>query len=305
MSTDFDDTKWYSYTSSTQTMRTWARRLSALDEIPQVFQSAFPPFGECFPYTLLIPEDRVSIFEKRNKQLICVFGDRFVHLEALRNEIKTFSAMFADVLYVEMGKILLHSWMKIVTLTGTRSIRFNTTNDYLFLPIIETIREGMIDSRLPDELILEEDKQALSQFDHLTDVNIKFRNYGRRGVRPGDAVMGIVYQPKRTLQEVRLFNKIIYRRYATDHLSILTKQELILINEEKRIRTDTENPYGGVFTYIPRRQMKEVSFRLDQENKLCIMEISLPGNTRISLEFSTGNDGLNLLRDCLEPTADS
>jgi hypothetical protein len=85
MPTKFDDTKWYSYTSSTQTMRTWPRRLKSYEEIPHEFRPAFPKYKGHFPYTLFIPEDRFSLFRKRNKKVICVYEDHFVFLESVHN----------------------------------------------------------------------------------------------------------------------------------------------------------------------------------------------------------------------------
>lgn len=299
MTTNFEDTKWYSYMSSSQTMRIWVRRLRSFEETPQEFQPAFPEYEDHFPYTLLIPEDRFSLFRKRNKMILCMYEDRFVLLEALRNGIRTFSNRFADVLYLERGKILLYSWLKIVTLSDTLLIRFNTTNEYLFDPVIEEIRQGMSNSH-PNDGALGEDEQELSKFDYLRTVNFKYMNYGRKSIRPGDSVIGTVYQPERCIQEFKLFNRTLFRRYATDHLSVLTEKELILIKEDKRVKTDKDSKYGGVFTYIPRRQIHNVSFVPSPGNSHCTMEITLPGNTRLAAEFSSANEELELLQRSLE-----
>ena len=301
MSVNFDDTKWYSYTSSTQTMRTWTRRLESFEEIPPEFQPAFPAYRDHFPYTLFIPEDRRTLFLKRNKKIICVYEDHFVLLEILRNEIKTFSNKFTDVLYLERGKILLHSWLKIVTRSGPLSLRFNTTNDYLFKPVIDKMRQGMSDAHANDVASGEDpaDQAELFKFDYLNRVNFKYMNYGKMSIRPDDPVIGIVYQPERCIKEFSIFNKTLFRRYSTDHLSILTEKELILIKENKRIKSDKEKMYGGVFTHIPRRQIHEVSFIANQENAQCVMEIILPENTRLVSEFSLANKDLELLQDLL------
>jgi hypothetical protein len=298
MSKNFEDTKWYSYTSSTETTRTWARRLRSYEEIPHEFQPAFPKDEDHFPYTLLIPEDRLSLFRKRNKKTLCVYEDRFLLLEALRNEIQTSSNMFTDVLYLERGKILLYSWLKIVTPSDTLMIRFNTTNEYLFDPVLEQVRQGMSNSH-PHDAALNGNEQELSKFDYLIKVNFKYMNYGRKSIRPDDPVIGIVYEPERCIQEFRLFNRTLFRRYATDHLSILTEKELILIKEDKRVRIDKESKHGGVFTYIPRRQIRDVSFISDPRNSHCTMEITLSENTRLASEFSSANEELELLQSFL------
>ena len=221
MSTRFDDTKWYSYTSSTQTMKTWTRHLKSFEEVPEEFQPAFPEYKDHFPYTLFIPEDRRTFFvKKRNKKIICLYDDHFVFLEIPHNEVKTSTHNFTDVLYLERGKILLYSWLRIITLSGTLYIRFNTTNDYLFRPVIEKIRQGM--SHAPRGVAsseVEKDKRELSKFDYLIRVNYKYMNYGKDSIRPGDPVIGIVYQPERCVQEFKLFNKTLFKRYAIKNIS--------------------------------------------------------------------------------------
>jgi hypothetical protein len=302
MSRNFNDTKWYSYTSSTETKRTWAKCIKSYEEIPKEFLPAFPEYKDQFPNTVFIPEDRFSLFHKRNKKIICVYEDHFVLLENLRNEFKTFAIKFSDVLYLERGRILLKSWLKIITLSGIHFIRFNTTNDYLFVPVIEKIRQGMCGSPTNDAVFGEdkEDTQELSEFDYLKTVNFKYMNYGRKSIRPDDIVIGIVYQPGRCIQEINFLNKTLFRRNTTDHLTILTEEELILIKEGNRIKTDKEINYGGVITYIPRCQIHDISFISNPENSHIIMEISLPENNRLSSEFSFTNEELKQMRNILE-----
>ncbi len=133
MHTDMADTKWYSYTSSTQTTKSWVRRVTSFEEVPPAFHSAFPAEQAPFPYTLFLPEEQVLLSETRNRQIVCVYEDHLVHVELVGNETKTTVAKFADVLYLEQGKILLHSWLKIVTEFETLWIKFNTVNDILFV----------------------------------------------------------------------------------------------------------------------------------------------------------------------------
>jgi hypothetical protein len=113
-------------------------------------------------------------------------------------------------------------------------------------------------------------------------------------------VIGIVYQPGRCIQEINFLNKTLFRRNTTDHLSILTEEELILIKERNRIKTDKEINYGGVFTYIPRCQIHDISFITNPENSHIIMEITLPENNHLSSEFSFTNEQLKQMRNILE-----
>jgi len=300
MSTKFEDTKWYSYTSSTETMRTWVRKINSYEELPQEFQPAFPKNTDPFPYTLFIPEDRYSLFLQRSKKVLCIYDGQIVLLEIERRKVKKITSPISEVLCLERGKILLHSWLTIQTLSGTISVKFNTTNDRLFEPVIEEIRQGMANLR-PDDATLGEKEQELAKFDYLSSVNYKYMNYGRQSIRPGDTVVGIAYQPERCIQEYRLFNKTLFRRYTTSHLSILTEKELILIKENKQIKTAKEGLYGGVFTYIAHHRIQDISFVANPENTQGTMEIALPGNLRFRSEFSLDNEDLQVFQQkCYE-----
>ena len=285
------DTKWYSYTSSTETMKTWAEQIKSYEEIPEEFQVAFPQYKGSFPYTLYIPEDRYTLFLQRNKKIMCLYDGQIVLLEAGRKKIEKFTSPISEVLYLERGKILLHSWLTIQTLSGTVSVKFNTTNDALFEPVVEEIRRGMGDLHFLD-LSLGENDHELSKLDYLSALNYKYMNYGRKSIGPGDTVVAIAYQPERCIQEYTLFNKTLFRRHTTSHLSILTERELILIKENKQIKTDKEALYGGVFSYIPRHRIQDISFVPNSENTLSTMEIILPDSLRFSSEFSLDNEDL-------------
>ncbi len=61
-----------------------ARVISSLQDVPAEFQPAFPVSETTFPYTVYVPADRLSLFQKRNAMLLCLCADRLVVLEALR-----------------------------------------------------------------------------------------------------------------------------------------------------------------------------------------------------------------------------
>jgi len=284
-------TRWYAYMSSTETMRTWVEPIKSYEEIPQEFQAAFPKYKGEFPYTLFIPEDKYTLFLQRNKKIMCIVDDQIVLLEIERNKVNKFASPLSEVLYLEQGKILLYSWLTITTLSGSISVKFNTTNDVLFEPLINQIRQGV--GSLPFlEMALGEDEQELAKFDYLSTVNYKYMNYGRKSIRPGDTIVAMIHEPERCIQEYTLFNKTLFRRYTTSHLSILTEKELILIKQNKQIKTDKEDLHGGVFTYIPRHRIQNISFSPKSENTQTAMQIALPADICLSSEFSLDNEEL-------------
>lgn len=291
MSTKFVGSKWFSSMPLTETMRTWVRPLNSYADIPPEFRTAFPKYKGPFPYTLFIPEDKYTLFLHRNKKIMAVYDGQIVLLEAGRNKIEKISSPFSEVLYLERGKILLYSWLTIQTLAGVISIKFNTVSEELFEPVIAEIRQGMGISPAAEAAPHEHEREA-AKFDYLAKVDYQYMNYGRNSLRSGDTVIGILHQPERCVQKYTLFNKTLFRRYTTSHLSILTQQELILIKQNKKIKTDKEALYGGVFTYIPRRRIQDISFSPNPEQTQRIMEITLPGNLRLRSEFSLDNKEL-------------
>ena len=222
---------------------------------------------------------------------MCLVDGQIVLLEIERDNVNRFASPIADVLYIERGKELLYSWVNIQTLSGAISIKFNTANDHLFDPAIEQIRQGMSDVPFLD-MAWGKNEQESAKFDYLSNVNYKYMNYGRKSIRSGDTVAAVAYEPERCIQEFTLFNKTLFRRYNTSHLSILTAKEFILIKENKQIKTDKESMHGGVFTYIPRHRIQGISFNPNAENTQAIMEITLPDNVYFTSEFSLDNEEL-------------
>lgn len=276
------DTTWYSYTSSTQTMRSWTRILTSLDEVPETFRASFPP-NAAFPYAILLPEDRLSFLQKRREKLLCMYDDQIVIMESGRDQVNMTPYKMQDILYLEHGRELLHSWVKIVSASGSSTVSFNTVTIRHFEPIFEKIRPKAITT------VKEKDCGA---FDYLSAVNYKFMNLGRQSVRAGEHVIETVYQPDRCVRTVTLFHKILLRQYATGHLSILTENELIVIRQTARMKTGEQNIYGGIFLYIPLRQIQDLSFSDDEKKSLRVMTVSLADRVKLHSEFARDNKGL-------------
>jgi len=287
MTTNFNDTKWHTYTSSTETMRTWAKQIESYGDVPDEFQSAFTESTEPFLYTIFLPENRQSK-HKEGSKLICLYEDRFALFTFEQGELQTISSTFADVIYLERGKVLLNSWLTIKTLSGTASLPFNTTNNHLFQPIIDSIREGMVQHTANEG----DDVPDLPAFDYLDKINFKYMNYGRGSVRDGDKVIDVTYQPEQDIQAINFFGKTVYRRYKTSHLTVLTAQELILIREHQPVRNNFDPTNGGVFIYIPRCKIDGISFVSEQADTLSTMIINLPKYGRLAVGYGVDVDGL-------------
>ncbi len=302
MTKNYNETHWFSQTSSTQTMRTWARRIHNHEEIPDNFYAAFPEVEEAFPYTIYIPADKRSRYHQRDAKIIILLKESFILLEDLAGSIQTHTSKFTNVISLEHGIILLNSWLKIETLSGRFEVRFNTTNDHLLAPIINTIRQKMIQPAWQTTApgTINQEKPNLSQLDFLESINFKFRNYGKRSIQDDDAVLAVVYQAERPLQDIRLFRKTLFKRYKTDFLIILTREELIFIKEDKQIRTNFDPNHGGVFTYIPQHQIQDITFTPQPENNITLMQVTLPNDHQLVSELSADTPQLQQLQEQLQ-----
>ncbi|GAK60232.1 hypothetical protein U27_00123 [Candidatus Vecturithrix granuli] len=296
MASTASETKWYSSTSSTQTMRTWSEVISSFQDVPAEFQPAFPGSETTFPYTVYVPADRLSFLQKRNAMLLCLCADRLVVLEALRDRVKTAVYPWQEILYLEQGRILLYSWLKVCSRSGASTATFNTVNVHQFEPIISTIRQTTTGSQSENGQ-KEQSLRELAKFDYLSTLNFKFMNFGRQSIQPGDTVVNIAYQPDRCLKTFTLFHKTLFSQYATGHLTILTGKELILITESKRTKMTHEPLYGGVFTYIPLQRIQKIAFYRDAEDSPCLMNISLSDAMHIEVEFARDNPDAEALKN--------
>jgi hypothetical protein len=288
MTAELIKTEWFSYkTSVPPSMRMWARRLTSYEEVPSGFLDAFPESTDKFPYTVLIPEEQLSPFHKKqNAMLLCLDHDKLVILESVRGKAVATSYPLHTTMYLEHGRVLLKSWLKISSSWHSTIIRFNTVSEQVFGPIIEAIRPASSYAE-PEQLRLAKHQQELSRLGYLWKTDFKLFNLSKQSIKPGETILETVYQPEIHIPALTLFRKAVLSKYLTKHLAILTDKELILVQESKRTKTLKELLYGGVFTYIPRSQIKSVSFERHTGKTDYAMNITLADNTRLRSEFLT------------------
>ena len=291
MSAHVHETAWYSYMSSTQTMRSWARIIESYEDVPEQFRLDFPDYSGEFPYTVLVPEDKLSLWGKRNGRMLILLDERLVMLETVKKRIYSVTCPFREILRLEYGKILLHSWLTLETPDNSLHVTFNSTNSQCFEPIIERIRQGEHDAVETDDIQKQNGvyQKQLAAFLPLMRANYKYMNYGQQSIRSGDSVLKIVYQPERCLRTVRFLKKVLFRQYASNHLSILTERELILIGESRRRKSSKKNLYGAVFRYIPLQHISSISLVPATDNTHKTLEVILLGGLRQTLDFASDN----------------
>ena len=261
-----------------QTRLSWAKPIESYAAVPKVYQDFFEPFlaaGREFPYTIQGPSYE-GFFYRSTEKLICDFGSDIFILDRNGNTYTARGYPVDKISYVEIRSVLLDSYIKIsgVTTQGLRassSIRFNTVTDYLFTPIVERIRLFAIGT----EGTTQEPESGL--FDHLTNINYKFMNYGRRSLLGGEKFIHSILQPEIRTPILKFLSRTLYRTIFPTHMSILTDHELIMIREEAR-RSGNDR-YGGIWDFIPLKKIDSLS--LDEKGSdLLLLSIQLPENER-------------------------
>jgi hypothetical protein len=278
-------------TAAEQTKRSWAKEISSHDELPEVYRASFDALigqTDGFPYTVLTPSYAGFLTRAREK-LVCRQDGKIVVLEQVRGDIITTYYPIETISYVEVGDVLLQSWVKIRGQTGdgvltTSEFKFNTVTDHLFTPIVETVRPAAASSAAINE------EGQRSRFNHLRELNLKLMNYAKRSVMPGSEILHFVLQPEIRGEVLRLLGHSFFRTRCTPHLSILTDRELILIQDGASKRPGRGIRYGGVWHYIPLDKITSIS-AAGTEKDLLTMSIHLAGDDRIESLFSVSNRG--------------
>ncbi len=269
-----------------KTMRTWARIVGSSQEIPDYYKDIFqtlPINGGGFPYTVLTPSQQ-GFFHRGKPKLLCVPDHEVYIIEESKGEVICTCFPIEDINYIEVGSILLRSWIRIngITANGLKSsmLTFNSVTLKYFTPIIEKIRNNPNNSASID-LDTERNK-----FNYLNKLNYKFMNFARRSIMPGEEVICTVLQPEVQVELFNVMKKSFYRTVSPAHINILTDSELILIKDEWQ--RFTKNKYGGIWNYIPRRKITSLSLAEHTDNTLTL-SIGLPENDMICSVFSISN----------------
>ena len=272
-----------------QTRLSWARKVRSYDETPEVFRDALRMLvgaASPFPHVVLTPT--FDGFRRReNEKLVFSFESKVYILERTKNQVTTTGYAPKDIHLVEVGEILLDSWIRISGMTTSRIstsslFRFNSVTGYLFAPIIQQMRAAA-QSTAEGDLDAERAK-----FDYLEKLDYKFMNYGRRSILPGERVLSTILQPD-IYAEMPAFLARFARLVSPAHLSILTDQELITIKDDAAMRRFDKNVrYGGIWNYIPLNKITGASLA-EKNARLLVLSIRLRENEYVDSSFAVSN----------------
>jgi len=230
---------------SQNTMSQWPIQVKRPEQIPDSFSEALDvEFGPAWPYTVFIPPTKWDAAGKRPK-VFSMVEDGIMYFEDMKTEVKRVFYPFDGILYIEIGRMLLSSWMTIHGMVNGQyrqsTISYNTVRDDLFDPIIQTIRERISSS----EMLLE--GQNGERLNDLKQLDMKFLNYTKNALLPGERIINIIYQPSVQEANQQSFTDLPEHTHAV----VLTDNELILIKEDNHKYKNIHSNYGVVKDFIP------------------------------------------------------
>jgi hypothetical protein len=268
-------------TGARQTMASWSKAIESYDALPNAYKSFLKPYAgdtKNFPYTILTPSQEKFLHKTAEK--LTYDSDDAIHiLERTGNRVVAKSYPYKNIQSVEVGNILLSSWITVSGLTsegvaGSSTIDFNAaTGERLFAVFLKRMRPTPCDA---GEAAFEIEK---SKFDYLAELNFKFMNYGRSSLVRGENVSQVILQPEIREPAWKFAGWTLYRALSTAHLAILTDKELILIRDDERVKEIKGARYGGVWQYIPLSSIRSVNLANLSDDLLTLAITQSSGNT--------------------------
>ena len=182
-------------TGAKQTMAVWSRVIHSASEAPLPFQEFLQNLESqtsAFPYAVFAPS-LGRLLHKHPEKMIYKTDSGWIVAENGGNELTMKEYPLGNIRDIEMGRILLFSWITISGKTEdgafeSSTIEFNATSERYYLPFLRQFRS------VPDEvedawLRVEEDK-----FKRLASDNFKFMNYARSSLKGSEKVIRFIWQ---------------------------------------------------------------------------------------------------------------
>ena len=285
--TDVEQSGASTLTGSKQTMASWARIIESPDAIPAMYRTAYAAFTEgvqSFPTLILAPTSR-ELSRKISEKLLWIADNTLTVLERDGNQITGREFNLDTLRDVEVGTILLYSWITIsgTTQTGefaSSTFAFNTATLRHFTTLLEQARG------FPAKAPSTAPHSEQAKLDYLQKIAYKFMNFGKSSIRPDAKVITSLWQPEIQVKSFDLLGIKLYRTISTAHLLIVTDKEIILIRDDPRIKSVRGARHGGVWRYIPRRSLVAAEIG-ESTGNLLTMTLLLTNNGHLDILFAT------------------
>jgi hypothetical protein len=269
------------WTGARQTMAAWTKVIDSFGDVPPAYKSFFE--GQKFPFTLLAPS-LAKPKGKTTEKLICDMDNSIHILEQKGGQVIAKSYPYRDICMVEVGSILLGSWLTIsgVTTTGapdTSTIDFNTSSFRHYEIFLKKLRPS------PHKIGEGQLKVEQDKFDYLSALNFKLMNYGRNSLVGGETVNQIILQAEVKKPVWAALGNLFQRLVMPPHLTVLTSHELILVEDIGRGRKAHESQYGGIWQYIPLQRIQSATWSETGDDCLTLL-LNLTPHRAIRKVFS-------------------
>ena len=286
-----------SQTGAKQTMSAWTKVVESSETLPvqyRNFLEAQIKKDQKFPYTLLAPS-LVKPRGRTTEKLIVDTGDSIHILERKNNLVDSKSYAYQDICTMELGSILLGSWLTVdgISSSGTADIAtidFNTSSMRHYEVLMKKMRPANSGDQPANT---EKDK-----FDFLSEINFKLMNYGRSSLVSGESVRQIIFQPEIKKPFWTLLGDLFQKLVTPPHLTVLTDLELILIEDIGRGRQAHEARYGGIWQYIPLHSIRSAKWLEADEERLTLTITVRTG--RVIEKIFAGSNKPELVRLCAQ-----
>jgi hypothetical protein len=267
-------------TGEKMTREAWTSRIESYDDVPEIYRGAYEqlvPDRTPFPYTLLAPS-LIKSLGRTTEKLIVDAWEAIHLLERNGSQIIRKSYPYQNIFTVELGSILLGSWL---TISGTDStgavasstIDFNTSSLPLYSTFIDKLRPVPA-SYEENQLKTEKDK-----FDYLSSSSFKLMNYGRESLVCGERVIQILLQTEIKRPGWAVLGNWLDQTVSPAHLTILTDLELILIQDVTHDRKVSQAKYGGIWQYIPLPSIRTAAWQEMKSGCLALSMTVSPAKT--------------------------
>lgn len=274
-------------TGAQQTMLSWAKVIDTYELIPEAFMSSYQKFLKdepIFPYTVFAPSI-AGFHHKTTEKLLCEIRESIYVWQRIGNRVNLTVYPLRSITDLEVGCILLFSWITIGGMTqsglvSSSTVEFNTATTRHFSRFVNKLRPA------PNILNGNERWVERSKFDYLKIDCFKFMNYAIESLVGSEKVIQTIWQPKICKPIVRFGRLMFNRALALPTLTILTDKELIIIQDDERIRENRGTRYGGKWKYVALNHIKSASLvNMTDDPLLFTIELS-PGGRRVDIPFA-------------------
>jgi hypothetical protein len=202
--------------------------------------------------------------------LLMNFDERLlVTIDRAEQPVERVSLPLADLICVEIGEVLLFSWMKLVFgCNETQSIKipFNTVRADLFIFSLNLIRDAV-------DVPLTEGGDLVPV---IPELDFKFNNVLHGWLRRKEVLLGFAFQPEVLTRRFLVFE----RQVMPPLLATLTDRQFLTITEEPPAAWEKLGRFTQIYTYSPHLKIKSLAVEtLDQTGGFAELHLTLANRT--------------------------